>query len=141
MKRLTSVIPFPVETMCLLSDENGNIKDLEYKNFTAEMYSEGHSFFTFINDSPSALASCCRLRNEITENVFSFTNGLSGLKTGSCNVITLNLNRIIQDFYKDEESMKVLRKNFGKGDNFSDFKEAFIPYFTKILSRIYILLV
>ena len=58
-ERLTSVIPFPVETMCLLSDENGNIKDLEYKNFTAEMYSEGHSFFTFINDSPSALASCC----------------------------------------------------------------------------------
>lgn len=136
-ERLTSVVAFPVETMCLLSNGKDDILDTEYKEFTAQMYSEGHSFFTYISDSPSALASCCRLRNEITENVFSFTNGLSGLKTGSCNVITLNLNRIVQNFYKDEESMKELRKNFGKGNNFSDFQEAFVPYFIKILSRIY----
>ena len=62
--------------------------DEEYKDFTAEMHSEGHSFFVYISDNPNGLASCCRLRNEIEENVFSFTNGLTGVRTGSCNVIT-----------------------------------------------------
>jgi ribonucleoside-triphosphate reductase len=95
-ERTKTLLTFPVETVALLS-ENGDIKDKEWKNFTAEMYSKGHSFFTYISDNPNALASCCRLRNEIAENVFSFTNGLTGVQTGSANVITLNLNRIVQD--------------------------------------------
>lgn len=98
-ERLNAVIAMPVETMALLSDGN-DIIDKEYKDFTAEMYAKGHSFFTYISDNPNGLASCCRLRNEIQENVFSFTNGLSGVMTGSCNVITLNINRIIQDWCK-----------------------------------------
>ena len=126
-ERLTSVIAFPVETMCLLSNGKDDILDKEYKEFTAQMYSEGHSFFTYISDSPSALASCCRLRNEITENVFSFTNGLSGLKTGSCNVITLNLNRIIQDYVK----------SVGIKASFDGYKDSFKEYFINILKRIY----
>lgn len=126
-ERLTSVIAFPVETMCLLSNGKDDIIDQDYKNFTAEMYAEGHSFFTYISDSPSALASCCRLRNEIDENVFSFTNGLSGLKTGSCNVITLNLNRIVQDFFR-ESGCEVSYENL-----MNDFK----PYFLNILERVY----
>ena len=108
-ERLTSVIAFPVETMCLLSNGKDNILDIEYKEFTAQMYAEGHSFFTYISDSVDSLASCCRLRNEIEENVFSFTNGLSGLKTGSCNVITLNLNRIVQDWSKLQNDDITLR--------------------------------
>ena len=102
-ERLNSVIAMPVETMALLSDGN-DIIDKEYKKFTAEMYAEGHSFFTYISDNPNGLASCCRLRNEIEENTFSFTNGLTGIQTGSVNVITLNINRIVQDWarwYKD----------------------------------------
>lgn len=99
-ERLNAVIAMPVETMALLSDGN-DIIDKEYKDFTAEMYAKGHSFFTYISDNPNGLASCCRLRNEIQENVFSFTNGLSGVMTGSCNVITLNINRIVQNWYKE----------------------------------------
>ena len=102
-ERLNSVIAMPVETMALLSDGN-DIIDKEYKKFTAEMYAEGHSFFTYISDNPNGLASCCRLRNEIEENTFSFTNGLTGIQTGSVNVITPNINRIVQDWarwYKD----------------------------------------
>lgn len=102
-ERLNAVIAMPVETMALLSDGN-DIIDKEYKKFTAEMYAEGHSFFTYISDNPNGLASCCRLRNEIEENTFSFTNGLTGIQTGSINVITLNINRIVQDWarwYKD----------------------------------------
>lgn len=128
-ERLTSVIAFPVETMCLLSDGNDDILDKEYKEFTAQMYAEGHSFFTYISDSPNALASCCRLRNEVTENVFSFTNGLSGLKTGSCNVITLNLNRMIQNCDREYG----LRRNGGWKENTSFIKQ----YLEEILERIY----
>ncbi len=79
-ERLNAVIAMPVETMALLSDGN-DIIDKEYKDFTAEMYAKGHSFFTYISDNPNGLASCCRLRNEIQDNVFSFTNGLSGVKS------------------------------------------------------------
>lgn len=98
-ERTKAMLTFPVETMALLTDKDGNYMDEEYKDFTAEMHSEGHSFFVYISDNPNGLASCCRLRNEIEENVFSFTNGLTGVRTGSCNVITLNLNRIIQDYW------------------------------------------
>lgn len=96
-ERLNAVIAMPVETMALLSDGN-DIIDKEYKDFTAEMYAKGHSFFTYISDNPNGLASCCRLRNEIQDNIFSFTNGLTGIQTGSVNVITLNINRIVQDW-------------------------------------------
>jgi ribonucleoside-triphosphate reductase len=79
--------------------ETNDIIDKEYKDFCAEMYSEGHSFFTYISDSADSLASCCRLRNALDKNTFNPTSGLTGIKTGSCNVITLNMNRIIQDWY------------------------------------------
>lgn len=95
-ERKKTLMAFPVETMALLTDGN-DVIDKDYKNFTAEMWSEGHSFFLYLSDNPDGLSSCCRLRNNIDSNVFSFTNGLSGVKTGSCNVITLNLNRIVQD--------------------------------------------
>ena len=70
--------------------------DEEWGNFTAEMYSEGHSFFTYISDNADSLASCCRLRNEIQDNGFSYTLGAGGVSTGSKSVLTINLNRCIQ---------------------------------------------
>ena len=97
--RLKQVLTFPVETFAMV--HNGkDIIDKEYKDLCAEMYAQGHSFFTYISDSADSLASCCRLRNELAENTFSPTSGMTGVKTGSCNVITLNINRIIQDYYK-----------------------------------------
>ena len=94
-ERLHAVLTFPVETMALLS-ENGDVKDKEYADFTAEMYSEGHSFFTYLSDNADSLASCCRLRNEITDNGFSYTLGAGGVSTGSKSVLTINLNRAVQ---------------------------------------------
>ncbi len=96
--RSETLLTFPVETMALLTDGH-DVIDKSYKNLTTEMYAAGHSFFTYLSDNPDSLASCCRLRNQINENVFSFTNGLTGVQTGSCNVITINLNRLIQDWY------------------------------------------
>lgn len=95
--RLKQVLTFPVETFAMV--HNGDdIIDLNYKQLCAEMYAEGHSFFTYISDSADSLASCCRLRNKLAENTFSPTSGLTGVMTGSCNVITLNINRIVQDW-------------------------------------------
>lgn len=135
-ERLNAVIAMPVETMALLSDGN-DIIDKEYKDFTAEMYAKGHSFFTYISDNPNGLASCCRLRSEIQDNVFSFTNGLTGIQTGSANVITLNLNRIIQDWAR--QPCKTIEDNNGVLDKtvnspgLTGFKE----YLIDILERVY----
>ena len=102
--RTKQILTFPVETLCMVYDPKTNdIIDKDYKDFTAEMYAEGHSFFTYISDSADSLASCCRLRNELAENTFNPTSGLTGVMTGSCNVITLNINRIVQDWYKTVE--------------------------------------
>ena len=101
--RLKQILTFPVETFAMVHD-GADIVDKEYKELCAEMYSKGHSFFTYISDSADSLASCCRLRNELAENTFSPTSGLTGVKTGSCNVISLNMNRIVQDFYRTYNS-------------------------------------
>lgn len=94
-ERTKAILTFPVETMALLT-ENGDAKDKEYGEFTAEMYAEGHSFFTYISDNADSLSSCCRLRNEIQDNGFSYTLGAGGVSTGSKSVLTINLNRCVQ---------------------------------------------
>ena len=95
-ERTKAVLTFPVETMALLYDKDGRFVDQEMADFTAEMYAEGHSFFTYISDNADSLSSCCRLRNEITDNGFSYTLGAGGVSTGSKSVLTINLNRCIQ---------------------------------------------
>ena len=128
--RTTQILTFPVETMAMVYDPKTNdIIDQEYKDFTAEMYAEGHSFFTYISDSADSLSSCCRLRNQLTTNTFSPTSGLTGIMTGSCNVITLNINRIIQDCYKAYE----LKRNGSWKENTSFLKN----YLIDILERVY----
>ena len=94
-ERTKTVLTFPVETMALLT-ENGDVKDQEYAEVTARMYAKGHSFFTYMSDNADSLASCCRLRNEIQDNGFSYTLGAGGVSTGSKSVLTINLNRCVQ---------------------------------------------
>lgn len=94
-ERTKTVLTFPVETMALLA-KDGDVIDKEWGDFTAEMYSEGHSFFTYMSDNADSLSSCCRLRNEIQDNGFSYTLGAGGVSTGSKSVLTINLNRCIQ---------------------------------------------
>lgn len=126
--RTKQILTFPVETLAMVHDGK-NIIDKEYKDFCAEMYAEGHSFFTYISDSADSLASCCRLRNELAENTFNPTSGLTGVMTGSCNVITLNINRIVQDCNKAYG----LKRNGGWKENTSFL----IDYLVDILQRVY----
>ena len=94
-ERTKTVLTFPVETMALLT-KDGDVMDKEWGDFTAKMYAEGHSFFTYISDNADSLSSCCRLRNEIQDNGFSYTLGAGGVSTGSKSVLTINLNRCVQ---------------------------------------------
>ena len=94
-ERLKTPLTFPVETMALLTAD-GEVRDREWADFTAEMYAEGHSFFTYMSDNADSLSSCCRLRNEIQDNGFSYTLGAGGVSTGSKSVLTINLNRCVQ---------------------------------------------
>ena len=94
-ERTKTVLTFPVETMALLT-RGGDVVDTAYAELTAEMYAAGHSFFTYMSDNADSLASCCRLRNEIQDNGFSYTLGAGGVSTGSKSVLTVNLNRCVQ---------------------------------------------
>lgn len=132
--RTKQILTFPVETMAMVYDpETNDIIDKDYKDFTAEMYAEGHSFFTYISDSADSLASCCRLRNELAENTFNPTSGLTGVMTGSCNVITLNINRIIQDC--------AINHNYFRGAGMNSIHGRLYDYIKKdlieILERVY----
>lgn len=94
-ERTKMVLTFPVETVALLS-KDGDVLDQEWGDFTAEMYAEGHSLFTYMSSSADSLSSCCRLRNEIQDNGFSYTLGAGGVSTGSKSVLTVNINRCVQ---------------------------------------------
>ncbi|MBR5176760.1 MAG: ribonucleoside-triphosphate reductase [Bacteroidales bacterium] len=101
------ILTFPVETMALLTDGSDDFADPDYADFTAEMWSKGHSFFCYLSDSPDSLASCCRLRNSLTDldksdsshnhTTHQYSMGTASVSTGSKSVMTINLNRLIQD--------------------------------------------
>ena len=128
--RIKAIVAFPVETFAMVHDGKDIIYK-KYKDLCAEMYAEGHSFFTYISDSADSLASCCRLRNQVDKNTFSPTSGLTGIMTGSCNVITLNINRIVQDWVGNW-------KNEGIPDiNVEANRNSLNIYITNILERVY----
>lgn len=95
-ERTRKILTFPVETVNLL-DDGHNYVDREWKDFVAEMWAKGHSFFVYRSDSVDSLSSCCRLRNELQDNTFSYTLGAGGVSTGSKCVMTINVNRLVQD--------------------------------------------
>lgn len=97
-ERTKTLLTFPVMTVCCLTDGN-DVLDKEYKDFITTQLAEGDSFFVYFSKNADSISSCCRLRNEVTDNTFSSTTGLTGVQTGSCNVMTLNLNRIVQDWF------------------------------------------
>lgn len=119
-ERLRRILTFPVETASLLykvnEDDSVNFKDEDFYDYIAEMWANGHSFFLYLSDSVDSLSSCCRLRNELQDNTFSFTLGAGGVSTGSKCVITINFNRLIQNVYQNKEEYKE-DKNYSKLDS------------------------
>ena len=129
-ERTKTLLTFPVMTVCCLTDDK-DVLDKEYKDFITTQWAEGDSFFVYLSKNADSISSCCRLRNEVTDNTFSSTTGLTGVQTGSCNVMTLNLNRIIQDWVGDW-------RNIGIPDINDDInKESLQVYLENILDRVY----
>ena len=148
-ERTKTLLTFPVMTVCLLTNGK-DVLDKEYKDFITTQWAEGDSFFVYLSENADSISSCCRLRNEITENTFSSTTGLTGVQTGSCNVMTLNLNRIVQDWTKTISSnvydnnlnlvethvasIELIRGEFAIN---SEIKEELKSYLESILDRVY----
>ena len=147
-ERLKCILTFPVVSVCLIYQDH-KFLDEDLYNFAAQEYAEGDSFFTYISDSADSLSSCCRLSSKMSKPQFNFTNGQLSEMTGSKNVITLNLNRIIQDWYLAEckknnidiTEIKGAKADVGESlaftlnveDNYSSLKE----YMNGILDRVY----
>ena len=78
-----------------------SIEPIDYKDdiYCIQCNNEDEPYFTL----PCGLITHnCRVLNEMSNNTFSSTTGMTGVMTGSCNVITLNINRIVQDWAKEE---------------------------------------
>ena len=126
--RLKKPLTFPVTSVCMLHDNNDCL-DIDCKNWVADEWAKGSSFFLYLSNNPTSISSCCRVQNEITENTFNSTTGLTGIMTGSANVITLNLNRIIQNWWKENSDPNNFSLNL--------YKESIEKYLINILDRVY----
>lgn len=123
-ERTKAVLTFPVVTAAMLTDGTKPV-DSTFAEMCAEELSEGNSFFVYQSESADSLASCCRLRNEISDNTFSYSLGAGGVATGSINVITLNINRLIQqkkDLQKEVQKIHKYQVAFRK--LVEEYKEA-----------------
>lgn len=137
--RLIKPLTFPVTTMALVHNGKEYL-DPEYKELCAEEWAKGGSFFCYTSDNPTSLASCCRVLNEMSDNTFSSTTGMTGVMTGSCNVITLNINRIIQDYIHTWKNWKDHIVDGKCAFPFEWFSESFSDlknYLINILERVY----
>lgn len=137
--RLIKPLTFPVTTMALVHNGKEYL-DHEYKELCAEEWAKGGSFFCYTSDNPTSLASCCRVLNEMSDNTFSSTTGMTGVMTGSCNVITLNINRIVQDYihtWKNWEDYIVDGKCAFPFEWFSESFSDLKNYLINILERVY----
>lgn len=144
-ERLKCILTFPVCSYACLTDKEGNFKDLDTFHFICSEYAQGNSFFTYLSRSVDSLSSCCRLQNAVQENTFNTTNGQIGVMTGSKDVITLNLNRIIQDWqhtwsdYSDHIDVNTNKCCFPVDwITHKDFQEGIKKYIENILERVYL---
>lgn len=108
-ERKKAILTFPVVTAAMLVDK-GAPKDYDFSMMCAKELSQGNSFFMYMSESADSLASCCRLRNEISDNTFSYSLGAGGVATGSINVITINMNRLVQKKIDLRETVEKVQK-------------------------------
>lgn len=143
-ERLKVILTFPVVSLCLIYQDHKFV-DQDMYEFACKEYADGNSFFTYISDSADSLSSCCRLSSKIEKPQFNFTNGQLSEMTGSKNVITLNFNRIVQDYFIDfipSEPLGNIQSRWDNSkkwfkENITEFEKTFRRYIVSILDRIY----
>lgn len=106
IERTKAILTYPVVTAACLTDGKTMV-DKDFEDCITEELSEGNSFFVFMSENAHALSSCCRLKNDVSDqmNDFSYSLGAGGVSTGSINVITMNLNRLIQDAVNNKQDI------------------------------------
>jgi len=150
-ERRNYLLTFPVETMALLTDGGDGYSDEAYADFTAEMWSKGHSFFCYISNSPDSLSSCCRLRNSLKDledkedsshnhTTHQYSMGTASVATGSKSVMTINLNRLIQDavrrYFRERRGVSLPEgKALDPSSNFYDKEDLYNNYIAKALTE------
>lgn len=134
--RLIKPLTFPVTSVCMLHDNNKCL-DEDCRQWVADEWAKGSSFFLYLSNNPTSISSCCRVQNEITDNTFNSTTGLTGIMTGSANVITLNLNRITQDYFKTVDTNYFGASGILYKDITEEDMEGFRKYLINILERVY----
>ena len=121
-ERTKAILTFPVVTAAMLVDNEKPV-DEQFARDRAQDLAEGNSFFIYESNSVDSLSSCCRLRNELADNDFSYSLGAGGVKSGSINVITINFNRLIQNTAKSFMTEKEITKEEMLRDHMDDLKE------------------
>ena len=145
------ILTFPVETMALLTDGGDDFSDPEYADFTAEMWSKGHSFFCYLSNSPDSLSSCCRLRNSLKDledredsshnhTTHQYSMGTASVATGSKSVMTINLNRLIQSatrkYFNERRGASLPEgKPLNPASNFYDKDDLYNNYIAKAITE------
>lgn len=110
LEREKELLTYPVLTSAILVDDKGKPQDTDFTTDLAYHMSKGLSFFLYESKNADSLASCCRLRNELADNTFSYTLGAGGVSTGSVQVITINMNHLVQKNIKLEEVIERIHK-------------------------------
>ena len=97
-ERTKAILTYPVVTAACLTDGTEMV-DKQFEEVITEELAEGNSFFVFMSENAHALSSCCRLKNDVSDSIndFSYSLGAGGVSTGSINVITMNINRLVQE--------------------------------------------
>lgn len=86
-KIVNNSVYFKITSIEKMDEVPENVYCFECKN-------ESEPYFTLPN---GMIVHNCRLKNEIHENTFSYTLGAGGVATGSKCVMTMNLNRLVQN--------------------------------------------
>ena len=91
--REKNMMTYPVNTISLLKDKNGNFVDREFAEWACKENMKWCDSNFFIDDSVTSLSSCCRLSNNV-KDLYMNSIGGTALKVGSEKVNTINLARI-----------------------------------------------
>ena len=91
--REKNMMTYPVNTISLLKDKNGNFVDKEFAKWACKENMKWCDSNFFIDDSVTSLSSCCRLSNNV-KDLYMNSIGGTALKVGSEKVNTINLARI-----------------------------------------------
>lgn len=94
---------FPVNSISILKDENGEPVDKEFAEYAIKHNMEWSDSNLFVDDSVTSLSNCCRLKSNIRDLGYFNSIGGSGLRVGSVKVSTLNLERLALESDSEEE--------------------------------------